>query len=92
MTQATTDVKRLAREWVDVWNNGDYEKISDIVAEFNEFLRNLRAGFPDFTLTIDEMVASGNTVMIEWSITDLSAMRELTTDRENGGGGTNGVD
>lgn len=88
MAETTTEAEQLVREWVNVWNDGDYEKIRDIVAEsatihdpaapegevhgpdeFEGFLRELRAGFPDFTITINDMLASDEVVMIEWTVT-----------------------
>lgn len=33
MAQATPDAERLVSDWVDVWNNGEYEKIPDVVAD-----------------------------------------------------------
>ncbi|MBV0922833.1 ester cyclase [Halomicroarcula limicola] len=33
------------------------------------YLRELHEGFPDFHVTIDEMLASGDTVMAEWTVT-----------------------
>lgn len=88
MAQATPDAERLVREWVSVWNDGDYGKIPDVLAEsatvydpsapegkvhghdeFEAFLRELRTGFPDFRITIDDVLTGDEVVMIEWTVT-----------------------
>lgn len=33
MVRATPDVERLMSDRVDIWNNGEYEKIPDVVAD-----------------------------------------------------------
>lgn len=37
--------------------------------EFEAHLRELRAGFPDFTITIEDMLSSDDVVMVEWTAT-----------------------
>lgn len=37
--------------------------------EVEAHLRELRTGFPDFTITIEEMLSEGGVVMTEWSVT-----------------------
>lgn len=36
---------------------------------FEEYLRELRTGFPDWHVTMDDMVASNGVVMKEWTVT-----------------------
>lgn len=37
--------------------------------ELEAHLREVRGGFPDFTITIEELLTSDEVVMIEWSVT-----------------------
>jgi steroid delta-isomerase-like uncharacterized protein len=37
--------------------------------EFESHLRDLRSGFPDFTISIEDMLSSGGLVMVEWTVT-----------------------
>lgn len=86
MVEATTDADQLVREWVDVWNKRDYEKIPDVLAEaatiyapaapggevtghdeFEAFLRDQQAGYPDFTITIHDMLAGEEMVLYEFT-------------------------
>jgi steroid delta-isomerase-like uncharacterized protein len=88
MSQTIPHAEQLVREWVNVWNDGAYEKIPAVLAEsatiydpsapegkvhghdeFESFLRELRTGFPDFRITIDDMLAGDEVVMIEWTVT-----------------------
>ena len=36
--------------------------------EFESHLRELRAGFPDFTITIEDMLSDDEVVMLEWTV------------------------
>lgn len=87
MAETTSDVERLMNDYVDVWNEGNYADIPDLVSEsitvhdpgypevvqgrdaFETYLRELREAFPDFHVTIDEMLASDEIVMSEWTVT-----------------------
>lgn len=87
MAEATEDVEQLMSDYAEVWNEGDYSKISDLVSEsitvydpgytevvegrdaFEAYLQELREAFPDFQVTIDEMLASDDIVMTEWTVT-----------------------
>jgi steroid delta-isomerase-like uncharacterized protein len=37
--------------------------------EFESHLHELRTGFPDFTITIEDMLSSDEVVMVEWTVT-----------------------
>ena len=88
MAQATSDVEQCVKEWVDIWSNGAYERLPDVLDEpvtvydpgapggvldgrneFEAHLRELRTGFPDFTIGIGEMLSEGGVVMTEWTAT-----------------------
>ena len=85
---STTKHDQLVSYYVDIWNEADYSKLPDAVAEsvivhdpgapedemhgrdaFEAFLRELRTGFPDFEVTIDDMLASDDVGMTEWTVT-----------------------
>lgn len=86
MAQTTPDAEQIVRSYVDVWNTGDEERLSEVLSEsaavhdpgapdgvvhgrdeFEAFLREIRAGFPDFSITVDEMLSADEVVMLEWS-------------------------
>lgn len=89
MTEASaTKHDHLMSEYVDIWNEEDYSKLPDVVAEsvtvhdpgapegevrgrdaLEAFLRELRTGFPDFEVTIDDTLASDDIIMSEWTFT-----------------------
>lgn len=82
MARATPDSEQLVSEYVDIWNEHEFSRLSDVVAESFTFttptagtLRGREAvetharaaveGFPDFHITVHEMLSSENLVMAE---------------------------
>lgn len=87
MAEPMQDPERLLDEYVTIWNEAEYSKLPDVVAEsvtvsdpgapegevhgrdsLEAYLRELRTGFPDFTVTIDDMLASDEVIMAEWTV------------------------
>ncbi|AGB31848.1 hypothetical protein C488_06790 [Natrinema pellirubrum DSM 15624] len=33
MAQATSDIEQCVKEWIDIWNNGAYERLPDVLDE-----------------------------------------------------------
>lgn len=88
MAQVTPDAERLVKEWVDIWDEGDYSKMSNVLDEsvtvydpnapegelhgydeIEAYISELRAGFPDLGMIIDDMISSDDVVMLEWTVT-----------------------
>lgn len=88
MAQITPDVEQIVNDYVDVWNEGNYGQIPDVVTEsvaiydpgapggevhgregFEAFLREVRTGFPDFHIAVDDVLAGDDVVMAEWTAT-----------------------
>lgn len=88
MEGTTADAERTVRDYVDVWNDGDYERLPDVLSEsatvydpgapggelrgrdeFEAHLRELRRGFPDFTISIGDLLSDEGVVMVEWTAT-----------------------
>lgn len=82
MTQATTAAEQLVIEYVDAWNERDFQRFADLLAESFTFTsptagtvhgrenceayaRAVVAGFSDFQVMVQEMVADENLVMTE---------------------------
>ncbi len=82
MAQATTDAEQLVIEYVDAWNERDFQRFADLLGESFTFIsptagtvqgrenceayaRAVVAGFSDFQVTVQEIVADGNLVMTE---------------------------
>lgn len=84
----TTEHAQLMGDYLDIWNESEYSKLPDVVAEsvtvydpgapggeirgrdaLEAFLRELRTGFPDFEVTIDDTLASDDVIMAEWTFT-----------------------
>ncbi|WP_255168381.1 ester cyclase [Natrononativus amylolyticus] len=84
MPEATTpDVDRLMSDYVDL-RNGDLSKLDVLSDTFTFHLpidevrgrdaaeamqREQEAAFPDFELTVDDMLADDDIVMWEWTVT-----------------------
>lgn len=56
-------------ESATVYDPGAPEGVLDGRDEFEAHLRKLRTGFPDFTISIEEMLSEGGVVMMEWTAT-----------------------
>lgn len=82
MTQATTAAEQLVIEYVDAWNERDFQRFADLLAESFTFTsptagtihgrenceayaQAVVAGFSDFQVMVQEMVADENLVMTE---------------------------
>lgn len=82
MAQATADAEQIVTEYVDAWNERDFQRFTDLLAESFTFTsptagtvhgrencaayaRAVVAGFSDFQVMVQEMVADGNLVMTE---------------------------
>ena len=59
----------VLNESVTVYDPGAPGGVLEGRDEFEAHLRELRAGFPDFTLQIEEMLSGDGVVMIEWTVT-----------------------
>ena len=63
------------------WNSGNLDALDDVVAadyrlnddgsleDLKQAIRELRSGFPDFTVAVDDVVAQGDRVAYRWTMT-----------------------
>ncbi len=80
---STSEHEQLLSEYGELWN-GDFSK-GDAVSEsvvihepageirgredLEDRIREVRSGFPDFHITVDDMLVSDEVVMMEWTMT-----------------------
>jgi predicted ester cyclase len=77
---STDDNKKAARRMTEeTWNHGNMDVIDEIcdpsytmhggggTAELKQAIEEFRRGFPDGSMTIEEMVAEGETVVLRWT-------------------------
>lgn len=86
MTKPTADTEQLVTEYVGAWNEREFSKFADLVAESftftsptagtvqgrencEAFARTLIAGFSDFEVIVQEMLADENLVVTESILT-----------------------
>lgn len=88
VAQTTSNAERRTKDWIEIWNEGAYERLPDVLAEsatvhdpgapggvlngrdeFEAHLREVRTGFPDFTIRTEEMLSSDGVVMFGWTVT-----------------------
>lgn len=80
---STSQHEQLLSEYGELWN-GDFSKgdtVSESVVihepaeeirgreELEDRIREVRSGFPDFHITVDDMLVSNEVVMMEWTMT-----------------------
>jgi steroid delta-isomerase-like uncharacterized protein len=81
MTEATHETEQTVREYADIWNRQDYERIPDVVSEsyvhdgpvtrveghagLEGLMREFTAAFPDFHVEILNILADENTAAAE---------------------------
>ena len=65
---------RIVREYIDRMNRRDISVLDELVSD--DFRAVVRAGYeseistyPDYHVTIDDMIAEGNQVVVEWTHT-----------------------
>lgn len=63
------------------WNSGNLDALDDVTAkdyrmndegsldDLKQVIRELRSGFPDFTVTVDDIVAEDDKVAYRWTMT-----------------------
>ncbi|WP_339103787.1 ester cyclase [Haloterrigena salinisoli] len=85
MAETTPDPKGLAEEYAAIWNEQEFSRLSDVVADSFTFTsptsgtiegrENLEAyaretleAFPDFEITVHEMLAGEDLVMAEGTL------------------------
>lgn len=63
------------------WNSGNLEALDEVAAadyrmnddgsleDLKQAIRELRSGFPDFTVSVDDVVAQGDRVAYRWTMT-----------------------
>ncbi|MDF9744968.1 ester cyclase [Natrinema salsiterrestre] len=85
MATTTGDPKALVTEYAEIWNDQEFERFSDTVADsftftsptsgtirgrenVEAYARDVAAAFPDFEITVHEMLAGENLVMTESTI------------------------
>ena len=84
-TISSTEHERLLRDYVDLWNGdgSNLDTVSESVVihdpgveepirgrdAFEAYLDELRTGFPDFHVAIDDVLDDDETVMAEWTMT-----------------------
>lgn len=88
MTETTEDATQVVYDYIEMWNEREYERIPELVTEsflmrspktpeggaqgpsgLESYIRTLVQGFPDVHVSVDELVAEGNLVMLEATIT-----------------------
>lgn len=88
MAQTTRDAEQVVRAYVDMWNEREYGRMPDIVAQsvvaFNPsapggevhghegleaFMRGVVTGFPDFRVTVHDLVSNDGLVMYDATVT-----------------------
>jgi steroid delta-isomerase-like uncharacterized protein len=60
---------KVLSESVDVYNPGLPDGEVHSRSDYQAYIQGLRTGLPDFQFTADEVISSGDTVMVEFSIT-----------------------
>ena len=75
--------KSLTRSLDEVWNNGNYSIIPEVISPdyiytnggdkglegFEQFVKNMRTTFPDLHYAVDEMIGEGNTLATRVTLT-----------------------
>ena len=84
MARATRDAEGTVRAYVDVWNAKIPEVVSESISVYNPtapggevhgrdgleaFMRGVVAGFPDFHVTVHDMVSNDDLVMYDATLT-----------------------
>jgi steroid delta-isomerase-like uncharacterized protein len=81
MAMSDEQVRVLLRRYVeDPWNVGDLDALDEVTAddfelqggrnleEFKEIIRDFRQGFPDWTVTIGDVVAQDDRIAFRWTM------------------------
>ncbi|ADB60576.1 protein of unknown function DUF1486 [Haloterrigena turkmenica DSM 5511] len=85
MAETTSDPKGLAEEYAAIWNEQEFSRLSNVVADsftftsptsgtiegredFEAYARETVAAFPDFEITVHEMLAGEDLVMAEGTL------------------------
>ncbi|WP_222916913.1 ester cyclase [Natrinema sp. SYSU A 869] len=85
MAKTTLDAEQLVSQYVEIWNDQEFSRLSDVVAEsftftspttgtiegrenVEAYARDVVAGFPDFEITVHEMLADETLVMAEGTL------------------------
>jgi len=85
VAETTVDAAQLANEYVEIWNDQEFSRLSDVVAEsftftsptsgtiqgreaFEAYAREVVDAFPDFQITVHEMLADEQLVMAEGTL------------------------
>lgn len=83
MATTSETLKKAVRERLDVFNEGDFETFEEFIApsamayfpgqpplnrdDFRNLLVGFRSAFPDITMTVEDQVAEGDTVVTIWT-------------------------
>ena len=85
MAETATDPKRLAEEYAAIWNEREFSRLSEVVADsfmftsptggtiegrenVEAYARETIEAFPDFEITVHEMLAGDALVMAEGTL------------------------